>query len=271
MKRLLLSVFCLLLFSSQGSIEIRRNGKVVATNRDQSANAVRVLFIGNSLTFWNEMPMLTRRIATSLGAQPKLVTELSGMGGATLRQHWERGRALRRIREERWDFVVLQAQSTEMFDRPDETRKYAELFDAEIDKAGAKTVIFETWRTLDGRGTQSELNRRYASLAKQLHAIVAPVGEAWDELRRNGMELLDGSGVHPNLRGSYLSACVFYSIFYSASPLGATHVFETKFEIPESHRRDLEEQTIAAHEAETIQRTAWKTVQRAMSPLAIGV
>ena len=91
MQRLPRSTLCLLLV--QGTIEIRRNGKVVATDHDQSADAVRVLFIGNSLTFWNEMPWMTRRLAGSLGS--KLVTEFNGAAGATLRQHWERGRALR--------------------------------------------------------------------------------------------------------------------------------------------------------------------------------
>jgi len=256
------SAFCLLLsaFLAQSTIEIRRDGKVVATDQPQLKDAVRVLFIGNSLTFWNEMPSPPRRIAGSLGARP-LVTQFSGMSGATLRQHWEKGAAVRLIRELKWDFVVLQAQSTEMLYRPEETKKYATLFDREIDRTGAKTVIFETWKPADARGTQSELNARSISLARELDALVAPVGSAWDALRRQGMNLFDPGGVHPNLRGSYLSACVFYSTFYAASPAGATHVFETKFDVPESYRRDLEEEKISDEDGEEIQRAAWAAVQ----------
>ena len=257
------SAFCLLLsaFLAQGTIEIRRNGKVVATDHTPQANAIRVLFIGNSLTFWNEMPSLTRRIAGSLGAQPALATEFSGMGGATLKQHWEKGAALRRIREAKWDFVVLQAQSSEMMVRPNETKKYATLFDREIDRAGAKTVIFETWKPDGSPGTQAELNARYVALARELDALVAPVGSAWETLQRNGMNLFDPGGVHPNLRGSYLSACVFYATFYRADPAGATHVFETKFDVPESYRRDLEVEKISDEDAGAIQRAAWAAVQ----------
>ena len=58
---------------------------------------LRVLFIGNSLTYWNEMPWLTGQVASSLGAKPPLVTAFNGMSGMSLRQHWERGRALRAI------------------------------------------------------------------------------------------------------------------------------------------------------------------------------
>ena len=262
-RTIAISAFCFLLsalVAAQGTIEIRRNGKVVGTDQPQSNNAVRVLFIGNSLTFWNEMPSLTRRVAGSLGARP-LVTQFSGMGGATLRQLWEKGAALRSIRESKWSFVVLQAQSTEMLYRPEETKKYAALFDREIDRAGAKTVIFETWKPAHARGTQSELNARYISLARELDALVAPVGSAWDALQHHGSNLFDPEGVHPNLRGSYLSACVFYSTFYGASPAGATHVFETKFDVPESYRRDLKAEKISDSDAGEIQRAAWAAVQ----------
>ena len=257
MNPLLLSAFCLLLL--QGSIEIRRNGKVVATDHDQSTDAVRVLFIGNSLTFWNEMPWMTRRLAASLGS--KLVTEFNGTSGATLRQHWERGRALRAITERHWDFVVLQPQSSEMSTRPEETMKYARLFDREIDRTGAKTVLFVTWN-VDAHDSQSQLTARYVSLAKDLDAALAPVGVAWDELQRQGVDLFDPGGTHPNLRGSYLAACVFYATFFRKTPEGATHSFETKFDIPESYRHDLEYDRIDGATAEEIQRAAWNAARQ---------
>jgi hypothetical protein len=259
MKHFLLSALCFLLFTAQ-TIEVRKNGKVVATNREEPASAVRVLFIGNSLTFWNEMPWMTRRVAGSLGAQPPLSTEFNGIGGATLKQHWDRGNALRAIRERKWDFVVLQAQSTEMIDQPEQTKKYARFFDREIDRAGAKTVIFGTWVPAGRPISEAALTDRYASLARELSAKLAPIGTAWDALRRDGYDLFDPGGVHPNLKGSYLSACVFYAIFYGKSPEGAAHTFETKFDIPESYRADLENDRIDSAAAEVIQRAAWKAV-----------
>ncbi len=257
----LLSALCFLPLNAQSTIEIRKNGKVVASNQNDPANAVRVLFIGNSLTFWNELPWMTRRVAGSLGAQPPLVTEFSGMSGATLRQQWERGRALRAIRERRWNFVVLQPQSTEMIDRPGETMKYARLFDAEIDRVGARTVLFETWVPPARTITQAALTERYGSLAREISAVLAPIGTAWAELRRDGYDLFDPGGAHPNLRGSYLAACIFYATFYGKSPEGATHTFETKFDIPESYRRDLENDRIDSATAEVIQRAAFKVIK----------
>lgn len=245
-----------------GSIEIRSGGKVVASNQKEPAQSIRVLFIGNSLTYWNEMPWMTRQVATSLGAKPPLVTAFNGGSGASLRQHWERGRALRAIRERPWDYVVLQAQSTEILRRPDATEKYARLFDEEIRKSGARTVVFLSWIPRDSGSPQSKLTEGYQKLARSIGAIVAPVGVAWERLLRDGYELFDGSGVHPNLNGSYLAACVFYAVVYEQNPAGAMHKFDVKFEIPEFYRVDLENQRMEWATAEAIQRAAWDAVRR---------
>lgn len=57
---------------------------------DVRADERRLLFIGNSLTYFNEMPWLTVQVAMSLNVAPKLRADFSGDGGMTLRQQWER-------------------------------------------------------------------------------------------------------------------------------------------------------------------------------------
>ena len=61
------------------------------TAKSSTEGNLRVLFIGNSLTHMNDLPGLTARLAAS--ARP-LETEFVGEGGATLKRHWEAGRAL---------------------------------------------------------------------------------------------------------------------------------------------------------------------------------
>src|SRR5688500_11647208 len=150
MLRALVSLTCvaaLSLYGQQpGTIEIRRDGKVVASHTNESKRDLRVLFIGNSLTFWNEMPWMFEQVARSLGSHPR--TRFSGRSGMSLRDHWRQGNAQKAIAEGPWDFVVLQAQSTEMMRDDEETSRYARMFDEVIRKAGAKTVIFLTWAPL---------------------------------------------------------------------------------------------------------------------------
>lgn len=84
----------------------------------------------------------------------------------------------------------------------EETLKYAQMLDALVRKSGAKTVIFLTWAPR-----------------------VAPIGVAWAELARSGIEVEEG-GAHPTLAGSYLATCVLYATLYGRSPAGAMHTFE---------------------------------------------
>ncbi|HSP32899.1 MAG TPA: hypothetical protein VLU46_01130, partial [Thermoanaerobaculia bacterium] len=87
---------------------------------------------------------MTEQIARSLGSKPRLRADFAGRGGATLRDLWNDGDARRLIRERKYAYVVLQAQSSEAIRMPQETAEYARLFDTDIRRTGAKTVIFMT-------------------------------------------------------------------------------------------------------------------------------
>ena len=251
--------------SPPSKIEIRAGDRVL-TNRPSDGDAIRVLFVGNSLTYWNEMPWMVEQIAAK--GSPKLSTAFAGGSGMSLRQQWQSAKTLRTIREHPWDYVVLQGQSSEAERNQAEFARYGSLLDGEIRKRGAKTVFFLTWAN---RGRpQGPVTERYRFLAKSLGALVAPVGIAWKELAKKGLDLYDESGVHPDLGGTYLSACVFYALFTGKSPVGLPHAFDVHFEIDEFYRRGLEGEKIPAEDALAIQRAAWAAVSAGGAKAAAG-
>ena len=238
-------------------IEIRAGDRIL-TNQTVEKGAIRVLFVGNSLTYWNEMPWMVEQISAK--RSPKLDTSFVGGSGMSLRQQWQMGKTVRAIREYRWDYVVLQGQSSEATNNSEEFARYGRLLDGEIRKRGAKTVFFLTWAN---RGEpQGPITDRYLALAKEVGALVAPVGIAWQSLAKQGLDLYDGSGVHPNLGGTYLSACVFYALFTGKSPVGLPNEFDVHFEIDEFYRRGLESEKISAADALAIQNAAWRAVAK---------
>ena len=244
-------------------VEIRAGDRVF-TNRADDPAALHVLFLGNSLTYWNEMPWMLERISKgSVSGKPKpspIAAEFVGGSGMSLRQHWERGPAVRAIRRRQWDFVVLQGQSKEPEGNRDEFFTYARRLDAEIRSSGAKTVLFLTWAN---RGTsQARITEAYRSLAREIGALVAPVGLAWQRLAGAGRDLYDASGIHSNLAGSYLSACVFYARLTGRSPEGLVHRFDVHFEIPEFYRESLERERLSDRAAREIQTAAWEAVRQ---------
>lgn len=243
--------------TAPSKIEIRAGDRLFTNRPDVGdGKSLRVLFLGNSLTYWNEMPWMLEKVAAA--GSPQIVAEFVGASGMSLRQQWERGHALRAIRERRWDFVVLQGQSSEPETRPDEFARYARRLDLEIRRRGARTVFFLTWAN---RGkSQDAITTRYRKAARDLGAFVAPVGIAWQALQAKGSDLYDESGVHSNLAGSYLSACVFYATLTGKTPVGLPHRFDVRFDIEEFYREGLEKERLSASDALAIQRAAWSAV-----------
>jgi len=57
-------------------------------------------------------------------------------------------------------------------------------------------------------------------------ATISPVGVSWKNVRDSfpTIQLYAGDGSHPNIYGSYLAACVFYSTIYQKSTIGSTFI-----------------------------------------------
>ena len=213
--------------------------------------ALTILFVGNSLTYFNEMPWMFEQVAKSKGVT--LRAHFAGFSGRTLRQQYGDARVRSAIADGHYDVVVLQPQSGELFRAEEETTRYARLLDREIRASGARTMVFETWARPPL--TAAQYAERYAALARDLKAPLAPVGSAWARLQARGYVLGDETG-HPNITGSYLAACVFFKAITGRSPAGATHTFDVHFQIPEAYRWSLEHDRIDAATAEAIQRAA---------------
>lgn len=174
----------------------------------------RVLFVGNSLTYWNDLPDLVSRLAEGdPGAKPLFAVSFTGPGW-TLRRAERDPRLRRLIQEIAWEAVVLQEHSSIANQSPGEVR--AESVPAALRiqhyaaAIGARTVIFMNWPT-----------RYRGDLADQLDLVrVAPVAPVVDEAlrRKPGLDLVDDDGRHPNLAGSYLMAGVLYATLTGRDP-----------------------------------------------------
>jgi hypothetical protein len=180
-----------------------------------------VLFIGNSFTARNDLPGLVARLAEAHGKS--LRHRLISAGGASLRTHWNAGEARKVIQEGQWDCVVLQEQSTLPVKNAQRMHENVRLFDEAIKAAGAKTVLYMTWARQNAPDAQQAIADAYAGIGRELAATVAPVGLAWQRvLRRPDRPVLhDRDQSHPTLAGSYLAACVFLTVLFGESPVGA--------------------------------------------------
>jgi hypothetical protein len=190
----------------------------------------RVLFIGNSYTFYNDLPQMVAELADSVGM--RIEVEAVTKGGAGLRDHLRDGVASERIKSGDFDYVVIQEQSA----LPSDTTAAHELmfpaanaFATQAASSGAQLVLFETWGHRSGfpqtgHSTywtmQRAINSTYDELSALLGKPVAPAGEAWLlSLQSNpGIRLHDPDDSHPSLEGSYLAALVITATITGESP-----------------------------------------------------
>lgn len=169
----------------------------------------RVLFIGNSLTYYNEMPSMVRRLASEDSHERALFVAQYTAPGWRLSSASNDAGLLKLLGEVRWDDVVLQ-------ERSDESHPFFEELHARASAAGARTVIFDLGR----RGAAN-----YASYANATGATLAPVDAAWQRALAwsHGLDLYAWDGRHPGRAGSFLVACVFYAILTGRDPTGSRY------------------------------------------------
>jgi hypothetical protein len=181
---------------------------------------MNVLFIGNSFTQRNNLPGLIAKMAETRGKE--LRHTLISAGGASLRQHWNAGRAPRAIENGGYDRVVLQEQSTLPIKNAARFAENVRLFDPAIKAAGAETVLYLTWARAHAPESQQALTDAYTAIGAELGATVVPAGEAWRRFlaKHRDPVLHDKDQSHPALAGSYLAACAFYAVLFEESPVG---------------------------------------------------
>ena len=214
---------------------------------------VRVLFIGNSHTYLNYMPQMLLMLVDAEDRGFELIVDQCTGEGASLEWHWQNPPSRDAITGKQWDYVVLQDRSGGPLEEPDSFVRHAKLLDAEIRKQDARTIFYMTWANRNRPETQTVLTQAYAKMAQELGAILAPVGIVWEAVHRiePHLELYNPDGRHANPVGSFLTACVFYSVLFNTSPEGLPGTFYHKGK----KRVDLD-----SDQALFLQKIAWKTV-----------
>jgi len=209
---------------------------VVLASADDS---LRVLFIGNSHTYVNDLPGLFSGLSE---AGDKLVrTDASTFGGYSLEDHTKTQATLDKISQDSWSYVVLQEQSvvpTIHYWRYYSMYPAARLLDSLIQLQGARTAFYMTWGWKNGGShaygdswspdfhdyfeMQESVRVAYEGVANELSSTLVPVGQAFVLARRTDslVDLWQADSCHATLEGTYLGACVFYAVLHGASPVG---------------------------------------------------
>jgi hypothetical protein len=195
----------------------------------------RVLFIGDSYTYVNDLPTTFADLAWAAGRRVDAVTLATG--GESLAGHAADAATATTIDSQPWSTVVLQDQSEDpavASSRQSEMDPAVAQLAQLIRNHGALPLLFLTWGHETGwpeagldsyASMQAAVDQGYLGIAGELAIPIAPVGDAWQMVvaTQANPQLWQGDGVHPTTEGTYLAACVFYASIFDQTPVGLSY------------------------------------------------
>jgi len=182
----------------------------------------RVLFVGNSYTYFWNLPQMVSAMAETQGNE--IYTEQSTSGGVDWKQHWNGEKELKTqqlIKNGNWDIVVLQNHSLSTTRNQDEFFEYGKKLISLVQSTGAKPLLYVTWARDPNPLMQEKINEAYYKLADQTGSDILPVGSAWLQAKslKPELNLYHPDGSHPSPHGSYLTAALFLKQISNSSVL----------------------------------------------------
>ena len=180
---------------------------------------MRILILGNSFTFYNDMPSMLAEIT---GAEVIGYTRGGACLAEQLNPETEMGAKTRAALNgsQSWDYVILQGQSSEPILSKDSFFQSAAGLCEKIHAIGATPLFYSTWAYQKGSSVMKELTEKqglsydvmyaqlasvYREAAEQNDALVADVGKEFYN-RGEKQNLYADDGKHPNEIGSRIAA-----------------------------------------------------------------
>lgn len=202
-------------------------GPGVVTPPPPSSVAVRLLFIGNSLTYSHDIPGLIKQMTeTATGTQPVIVS--ATYANFALEDHWSTGSARREITAQQFDRVIMQQGPSTLPESGLELTKWSKTWSDEIRRYHARPGLYVVWPPKGGNLDAGIANHEAAATAS--NAALYPVGQAWREvwLVDPAMPLYDSDQFHPGPHGAWLAALIIAAMVHDRPTSDFPNLFPTQ-------------------------------------------
>ncbi len=207
-----ITIFIFLICFSQYTLGLTNKKDILHNYNPKSLN---VLFIGNSLTYINNLPELVSKIA--LGKNVTLKTTTVANPNYALIDHWNDGKIQKLISGNTYDFVIVQQGPSSQ----PEGRKMLLNDGAKIKELceinNAKLVYFMVWPSKQYYYTFDDVIKNHIEAATKNDALLAPVGAVWKVHfdKTKDYSFYGNDGFHPSLKGSKKAAEVIAATILS--------------------------------------------------------
>ena len=176
----------------------------------QSQKKINVLFLGNSLTYTNDLPELMKTVAACDSVE--MTYRSICYPNYALIDHWNDGLAQKEIESGKYNFVIVQQGPSSQTEGRVYLLDYGLKFDSICDQHNVKLVSYMVWPAKARSNDFQGVFESYKLLADSAKGIFSPAGEAWLKVWEDNPEfkLYGEDNFHPHYNGSLLAAMVIY-------------------------------------------------------------
>lgn len=181
---------------------------------------LNVLFVGNSLTYTNDLPGMVEALLDSAAVGPRTIDAVA-FPDFGLADHWVRGEAQQQIARGGWDVVAIQQGPSATEGRPS-LIEYAQRYGEKSRRVGARVALYMVWPSQSRPFDFDGVSESYAMAADSAGGLLFPVGEAWRAAwrRDSTLALYGPDGFHPSRMATYLAALVMFEQLTGRPPVG---------------------------------------------------
>lgn len=184
------------------------------TSPAPSHNDTILLFVGNSLTYTNDLPQLLVNIAQAKGR--KIQAETLALPNYALSDHQADGRVQQMIASKRYKYVIVQQGPSSQAEGRAMLMETAPKLKELCDANNAQLAFFMVWPAYANYNNFDGVISNYTEAATITNSILCPAGTMWKEYidRTGDLSYYGPDLFHPSLKGSQVAAeAIYHSIF----------------------------------------------------------
>lgn len=181
---------------------------VFITEGQNNKETYNLLFIGNSLTYTNDLPALIKKKAKYSGYN--IETEMIAFPNYAISDHWKNGEVQKLIESNHYNIVIIQQGPSSQSRGKKILMDYGKKYSTICKENNTLLAFFMVWPSLEYYDTFNGVIENYTLAAKTNNAILCPVGKVWKDyfVTSKKFDYYGSDNFHPSKKGSKVAAKV---------------------------------------------------------------
>lgn len=174
-------------------------------------SSIKILFVGNSLTYTNNLPQLVKEYGLSKGRT--INVEMLALPNFALVDHLANGEVQKLIQTKKFQFVVIQQGPSSQSEGRMLLFEAAETLNKLCTDNKARLAFYMVWPAYTDYQNFDGVIKNYTEAANTYNGILCPVGKAWKEYidRTKDISYYGPDLFHPSVKGSRVAAEIIYN------------------------------------------------------------